>query len=81
MNMKTEEVKIILYEYEACPFCRKVREALSELDLDYICNPCPRETIKKYGHSDQSRFRPVVGKLGGKMVFPFLVDNNTGKQM
>ena len=24
---------IILYEFEACPFCRRVREALSQLDL------------------------------------------------
>src|SRR2546427_730180 len=28
-----------LYDFEACPYCRKVREALSELDLDYLDHP------------------------------------------
>ena len=28
-----------LYEFEACPFCRKVREALSILDLEAIVYP------------------------------------------
>ena len=41
-----DEPGIILYEYEACPFCRKVREALTSLDLDYVARPCPRETMK-----------------------------------
>ena len=34
-----------LYEYEACPFCRKVREALSMLDIDVIVYPCPRDGV------------------------------------
>ena len=25
-----------LYEFESCPYCRKVREVLSELDLEYV---------------------------------------------
>ena len=25
---------LALYEFEACPFCRKVRDALTELDLE-----------------------------------------------
>lgn len=41
-----DEPGIIVYEYEACPFCRKVREALTSLDLDYVARPCPRETMK-----------------------------------
>ena len=28
------QVRLKLYEFEACPFCRKVREALCALDLD-----------------------------------------------
>jgi hypothetical protein len=33
---------IEFYEFEACPYCRKVREALSALDLDVLVYPCPR---------------------------------------
>ena len=31
-----------LYEFEACPFCRKAREALSILDLEAMIYPCPK---------------------------------------
>ena len=61
-----------LYEFEACPFCRLVREALTELDLDEMIYPTP--------HGGK-RFRPKVAKLGGKQQFPFLVDPNSGKSM
>jgi glutathione S-transferase len=72
---------LILYEYEACPFCRKVREAMTTLDLDCIIYPCPRETFKAYGVVKESRYRPKVMELGGKGIFPFLVDPNTDKKM
>jgi glutathione S-transferase len=58
-----------LYDFEACPFCRKVREALSVLDLDVLVRPCPK---------DGPRFRPAVATRGGKEQFPYLVDPNTG---
>lgn len=58
-----------LYDIEASPFCRKVREALSILDLEAMIYPCPR---------DGKRFRPVVQERGGKMQFPWLVDPNSG---
>lgn len=61
-----------LYEMENCPFCRLVREALTQLDLDALIYPCPREG---------KRFRPKAVELGGKSLFPFLVDPNTGKKM
>jgi len=32
---------IVIYEYEASPFCRKVREACSMLDLEVEYRPCP----------------------------------------
>jgi hypothetical protein len=31
-----------LYEFEACPYCRKVREALTVLDLEAMVYPGPR---------------------------------------
>ena len=61
-----------LYEFEGCPFCRLVREAITELDLDVLIKPCPK---------GGKRFRPEVGRLGGKMQFPFLVDPNTDRQL
>jgi glutathione S-transferase len=61
-----------LYEYEACPYCRLVREALTELDLDAIVRPCPR---------GGERFRPRVRELGGREQFPYLVDPNTGTRL
>ena len=58
-----------LYDIEASPFCRKVREALSILDLEAMIYPCPREG---------KRFRPIVQERGGKLQFPYLVDPNSG---
>ncbi len=58
-----------LYDIEACPYCRLVREALTELDLDAMILPCPR---------GGRRFRPEAQRAGGKQLFPLLVDENTG---
>ncbi len=60
------------YEFEACPYCRIVREALTELDLDAMIYPCPKRG---------TRFRPRAAELGGKTQFPLLVDPNTGVAM
>ena len=69
---KQPEKPLELYEYEACPYGRLVRETLTELDLDAMIYPCPR---------GGKRFRPKVKQRGGKEQFPFLVDPNTGKEM
>jgi glutathione S-transferase len=61
-----------LYEFEACPYCRLVRETLTELDLDARIFPCPR---------GGRRFRPRVMTLGGKTQFPYLVDPNTDRAL
>ena len=34
--------RLELYEFEACPFCRKVREALTMLDLPVLVHACPK---------------------------------------
>ena len=59
---------LTLYEFEACPFCRSVREALTELDLDAAVVPCAKG----------SRHRATVAELGGKEQFPYLVDETAG---
>ena len=63
---------LVLYEFESCPFCRKVREALTLLDLEADVRPCPK---------GGTRFRPEVIVRGGKAQFPYLVDPNTGREM
>lgn len=66
------ERPLVLYEFEACPYCRKVREALTALDLEVDVRPCPK---------GGGRFRPEVVERGGKAQFPYLVDPNSGKEM
>ena len=61
-----------LYDFEACPFCRRVREALSVLDLDARIYPCPK---------GGTRYRPTVRERSGREMFPFLIDPNTGVEM
>lgn len=66
------EQPLILYDIEACPFCRRVREALTALHLDVEIRPCPK---------GGQVFRAEAAALGGKQQFPLLVDNNTGTVM
>ncbi|XP_026659521.1 uncharacterized protein LOC103704767 [Phoenix dactylifera] len=69
---RTNPLHLQLYEFEACPFCRRVREAMTELDLSVEVYPCPKGSL---------RHREIVRKIGGKELFPFLVDLNTGISM
>lgn len=66
------EQLLILYEFEACPFCRRVREAITSLDLSVLVRPCPK---------GGNRFRPEVVARGGKAQFPYLIDPNTGDEL
>ena len=58
-----------LYDFEGCPYCRKVREALSILDLDAVVYPCPK---------GGTVHRPLVLERGGKEQFPYLIDPDAG---
>jgi glutathione S-transferase len=66
------EIPLKIFDIEACPHCRLVREALTELDLDAEIYPCPQQGV---------RYRAEVIEKGGKAQFPFLIDPNTGIQM
>jgi len=70
LTTEAEKPKILLklYEFESCPYCRAVREALTALHLDAEIFPCPK---------NGTRFRPEAERLGGKVLFPLLVDANT----
>ena len=64
---------IIVYEFEACPFCRRVRETATQLDLALVVKPCPK---------DAATHRDEAFALGNtSRTFPFLVDENTGVVM
>ncbi|HUI26385.1 MAG TPA: glutathione S-transferase N-terminal domain-containing protein, partial [Candidatus Kryptonia bacterium] len=60
-----------LYDFEACPYCRKVREALCELDLDYLAHPV--------AHGSPRRGQLI--QLGGRMQVPYLIDGTTGTRL
>jgi glutathione S-transferase len=63
---------IELWEFEGCPFSRKVREALTVLDLEAVIHPCPRRG---------TRHRPFAIERGGRRQFPFMIDHDAGAAM
>ena len=66
------EKTLEIYEFEGCPFCRKVREALTMLDLPALVRPCPK---------GGPTYRPEVVRRGGRAMFPYFVDPNTGDEL
>ncbi len=65
---KRPEKRVVLYEMENCPYSRRVREALSVLDLDVDVRPCPR---------GETHHRQELKSIGGREQVPMLVDPNT----
>lgn len=63
---------IIMYEFEGCPYCKKVREVITLLDLEVLFYPCPK---------GGPTYRLKAKALGGKTQFPYMVDPNTGTSM
>ncbi len=66
------EKTLVIYEFEGCPFCRKVREALTMLDLDAEIRPCPK---------GGPGFRQELIQRGGKAQFPYVIDDNQGVEL
>jgi glutathione S-transferase len=71
-HRKTPQKPLVLFEAEYCPFCRHVRESLTELDLDAMIYPVPKRG---------KRYQQRLLKLGGKAKVPFLHDPNTGTNL
>jgi hypothetical protein len=63
------EQRLVLFEKEACPYSRLVREAMSILDLDCEMKPCP---------DGEGVHRAELSALSGKEQVPFLVDPSKG---
>ena len=59
---------LLLYEYEGSPFCKKVREACSLLDVTVEYRPCPSA---RYGFSDQ-----LATRTQGDRTVPMFYDPN-----
>ena len=70
-SSRMSDRRLILYDFEACPFCRKAREALSHLGLEVEVRPAARG----------GKRREELRKLGGKMMVPYLIDPNTAVAM
>jgi len=77
----TEGIKLTLYDYEASPWCRIVREQMTFLGLNVLIKPCPRQTLFTEGaFNEHSRFRKEAfdqckfNGHGTQFQFPVLVD-------
>ena len=60
-----------LYSYEGSPFCRLVRETLSELEIPYLLHNVAQGSPR----------RAAFVALSGKMQVPYLIDPNTHTAM
>lgn len=58
------ETEIVLYELPGCPYCRRVKQTLDELDLIYESKTVPS------AHSE----RTEVEAISGQTAVPVLVD-------
>lgn len=72
VRTRQPEKMLELYDMEGCPWCRPVREALTELDLDVLIKPCPKG---QPGHWE------ALEQASGQRRVPFLVDPNSGEQL
>ena len=63
---------LVLYEYDASPFCKKVRETINLLDLTVEYRPCPGA---RAGFSDE------LFERTGRRTVPYLIDPNTNTEL
>uniref|UniRef100_A0A7S1N935 GST N-terminal domain-containing protein n=1 Tax=Eutreptiella gymnastica TaxID=73025 RepID=A0A7S1N935_9EUGL len=66
------EQPLQLWEFQGCPYCRKVREAITFLDLDVQFFPCPK---------DGPTYRADAKGTRGWKTFPHMIDPNTGADL
>jgi len=64
---------LILYGYDASPYCKIVRETLNLLDLTYEYRPCPGARAGQFSQDLKQRT--------GRQTVPFLIDPNTNTEM
>lgn len=66
-----QDLPLELWNYEASPYCRLVRERLGELGLRYVSHNLARKSPRREDFRRQH----------GKLQFPFLRDPNTGIEL
>ena len=65
-----QPVKMLeLYDMEGCPYCRRVREVMTSLNIDFLVKPCPKAG---------SLYRNEIAQRLSKPTYPALHDPNTG---
>lgn len=64
---------LIVYEYDASPYCKRVREMINLLDLTVEYRPCPG--------ARQGKFSDELEKETGRRTVPYLYDPNTNTGM
>lgn len=67
------EQPLVLYAYDASPYCKIVRETLNLLDLTFEYRPCPG--------ARQGKFSQEMLAKTGRQTLPFLIDPNTSAEM
>ena len=72
-NAPRPNKNLIIYEYDASPFCKRVREIVNLLDLTVEYRPCPG--------ARQGKFSEELFKRTGRRTVPYLIDPNTGVEM
>jgi len=68
-DIQIDPTSIELWNFEASPHCRLVREVLSELEIPYTLHNVAKRSPK----------RKEFIKRSGRMMVPYLVDKNTDK--
>ena len=56
----------VLYQFESCPYCQKVKKKLTELGLEYQVEEVPRARSE----------RDTIKKLSGQIKVPVLEDSD-----
>lgn len=73
---RPEASAITLYEFEGCPYCRRVREVATYLDLSYTAVPCGR------GSRHRSHVQDAASAAGrDRPSFPYLEDDAAGVKL
>lgn len=67
-----------LYQAEDCPYCEKVRTALTELGVSYVVHN-PRTATK--GNTRNEQTQAELTAIGGTDQLPFLVDHERGEAL
>lgn len=62
-------IPLVLYEYDASPYCKRVRETINLLDLTVEYRPCPG--------ARQGQFSNQLEVQTGRRTVPYLFDPNT----